>query len=468
MLETKITLLATADILEPPERQRFKLDKDHANDLAQSIASNDLINPIIVDSDSGAYIAGQHRLEAFRINEFLQRPCPRPEYIGWTHIPVRLGSNLTPEDLTVIELIENIHAKKMDWKEVALAVEKLQSFQPEGEATLKHVAELLSSNEMHVSNCLRAAKYIHQKDELVLAATSLTGAMNVIGRKEERTLNELSETIRTGITIDDVEDQSSDSLLNSLSERPTGSLEREPGEKCATEVRINLDRFQAVEADFIEWASTYSGPRFNLIHCDFPYGINYDKSGFDYAKHHNIYGDSKDLYFALLGTLVDRVETLCATSAHLIFWYDARYRAETIDLLSSAGFTVWPHHLIWHKSDNAGVLADYRRGPRHTHETALFASRGDRKIVKPVADSFTAPTTRDSGHVSEKPLEVLRHFYNLVVDDTTRILDPTAGSFNSILAAKQAGARSGVGIELDRGYAQRGNRILMAPETSEE
>jgi hypothetical protein len=32
-----------------------------------------------------------------------------------------------------------------------------------------------------------------------------------------------------------------------------------------------------ITADFTEWAPTYTGPKFNFIHCDFPYGINTDK-----------------------------------------------------------------------------------------------------------------------------------------------------------------------------------------------
>ncbi|WP_417436444.1 ParB N-terminal domain-containing protein [Idiomarina abyssalis] len=465
-IESQTTLLDRSQILTTAERLREETDTNHANGLADLIQSQDLLHPIVVHRDTGELIAGAHRLAAWDILQFLKRPCRRPEYDNWLSIPVRLAYDVSEQDLLALELSENLASKKMSWKEVARAVARIHEFESQdSDQTRAQTAKLLRMTSTVVGNNLRAAFYLAEGEPLVHAATSLTGAMNVISRLEERQLDDLKESLREGLqpeggtSIEQFNEQymtdvSLDSPANTAG--PTYQPDSPP----------ESSDFQAVNADFIEWAGQYSGPRFNLIHADLPYGIDYDKSGFDYAKHHNIYGDSKDLYFALLAALCDNSSSLVAESAHLIFWYNTRYYNETVSMLAAAGWKVWPHHLIWHKSDNAGVLADPKRGPRHTHETALFASRGDRKIVKPVADSFSAPTTRESGHVSEKPQAVLSHFFNLTVDSSTRILDPTAGSFNSILAAQSRGASSGVGVELDTGYTRRGRRAIAQITTA--
>jgi DNA modification methylase len=116
--------------------------------------------------------------------------------------------------------------------------------------------------------------------------------------------------------------------------------------------------------------------------------------------------------------------------------------------LGQMGWKVDPFPLVWHKSDNAGVLPDPQRGPRRTYETAFFCSRGDRKIVQAVANSVAAPTTKDI-HMSEKPVEVLRHFMRMTTDGFSNVLDPTAGSGNAIQVARSLRAASFLGLEID-------------------
>jgi DNA modification methylase len=470
-IENKIRLLPLEEITVPEDRLRFNLDKDHVNELATAFRTEDLINPIVVDRDTHRLVAGAHRYGAYELNQLLKiEPAAK-----WDKIPVRFCYNVTPQELLALELSENIRARRMDWKEIALGVQRVHAFTEQTddeEVAAKATATVLSMGIQTVYQNLRAAKYLDAKHELVLAATSLKGALNVIERIQEREFDELREHIVSGVLGGTPVPEPTDDWAEPADK---DKAPRQPGDTSPTEFRPSAPTFHATgsagfsvcQGDFIDFARAYSGPRFNLIHCDFPYGIDYDKSGFEYAKQHSIYGDSKDLYFALLSALCENTPSLVADSAHLIFWYNTRYQAETIDLLSRAGWKVWPHHLIWHKSDNAGVLADFKRGPRHTHETALFASRGDRKLVKPVADSYSGPTTRDSGHVSEKPVAMLTHFLTMAVDETTCILDPTAGSCNSMLAAKSLGAKMGIAVECDKDYAARGARILAPKDGGE-
>jgi len=147
---------------------------------------------------------------------------------------------------------------------------------------------------------------------------------------------------------------------------------------------------------------------------------------------------------ALSKIMPDRV----SESAHLMFWLSARHEivAETMLALTAMGWKMNPVPLIWHRSDNAGILPDPQRGPRQVYEVCLFGSLGDRKIVQPISNLFAHPKTKEV-HASEKPRAMLQHFFRMFVDESTVMLDPTMGSGNSILAAEESEPKFVLGIE---------------------
>jgi DNA modification methylase len=108
----------------------------------------------------------------------------------------------------------------------------------------------------------------------------------------------------------------------------------------------------------------------------------------------------------------------------------------------------WTHRLIWHCSDNAGLCPDPQRSGRRTYETAFVLSFGDRLIAHPKALSFSRPR-ENSVHRSQKPLAVLSHFFQMFVDDTSLVLDPTCGSGTALIAAHRLGAKQVLGLEID-------------------
>ena len=149
-----------------------------------------------------------------------------------------------------------------------------------------------------------------------------------------------------------------------------------------------------------------------------------------------------------------------AHSGHLMFWLsadlDIMYETKQMFAKLAPDLLFWPKPLIWHKTDNLGVLADPKRGPRHVYEACLVASREDRPIVRAVSDAYGAPSDKKL-HPSCKPEPVLRHFLAMFCDEHTRLLDPTAGSGSSLRAAESLGAESVVGLELDAEHAKNAN-----------
>ena len=117
----------------------------------------------------------------------------------------------------------------------------------------------------------------------------------------------------------------------------------------------------------------------------------------------------------------------------------------------AAGLKVLHHPLVSIKSDKSGILSTPRRQPRRIYETALLGSRGDRHLVRPVANAFASPSIKTI-HMSEKPKPVLHHFFRLFVDEFSTVLDPTCGSANALMVAEEMGAKEVLGLEMDKGF----------------
>ena len=235
--------------------------------------------------------------------------------------------------------------------------------------------------------------------------------------------------------------------------------------------RRSPSRFRVMQGDFVEFAATTSGKiRYNFVHCDFPYGVGMDTSALQgTSEGHERYEDTEKKYWDLCATLIGAQDLICQSQCHMMFWFSMKFYEQTRRLFTDAGWTVNPHPLVWLKSDGKGILPDPQRGPRQICETAFLMSRGDRKIVRPVANGLPSPSERaGSLHLSEKPVAVLDHFFRMFVDESTEMLDPTCGAGSAIVAALNAGAQRAFGIELSEGIAaiakSRVSDALIAPE----
>lgn len=392
-------------------RQRRELVK--VDELAASIRESGLINPPVVTPEL-VLVAGERRLEACRS-------------LGWTSIPVQFTTDLDPVMLHLIELEENVKRVDLTWQDQNDAITAYHNLRKEQnpEWTQNDTAQALSMAQASVARHLTVAEVRKEDYGNINKVEKLSEAVTIATRRNQRKTNE---------------------GLAALLPEPEGKSE-DTADPSPTPLNWKIENL-----DFLAW-SKRKQKKFNLIHCDFPYGISTgDKMGQSAASTHGQYADSPDIYFALLKNLITRQDNFIAPQAHLIFWLSMKFYCETKAALEGAGWTVESYPLVWHKSDNAGVLPDPQRGGRNTYETALFCHRGDQRIVKPVAKSFAAPTTK-LYHTSEKSLTMLQHFLRMVVDDTTMMLDPTCGSGNAVRASLSLGARFSLGLELNPEFA---------------
>lgn len=397
--------------VERSERQRRELR--NIDELAVSIAARGLIHPIVITQD-GVLVAGERRLNAIRL-------------LGWTHMSVQFVEDLSAYELQLIELEENIKRENLPWQDEVAALERFHSLKVVHEPgwSQEQTADAVGLSRPEVSKKLQVAA--HMTNEVVAKAERFSAALNIVQRNAERKKASVLDSVTVAID---------DTILT-------------PEEQAAAPAEPVIP---LLNVSFHDWQPSYDGPKFNLIHCDFPYGINVADTPRMDATIKDHYEDTPDIYWELIYRLAKAMDNVVAESAHLIFWYSMKMNqhGETTKHLEAMGWKCNPFPLIWHKGDGSGIAPDPQRGPRQTYETAIFASRGDRKITQEgcVANSFAYPGRRDGAiHASEKPYAMLRHFMRMVCDEYSLVLDPTCGSGNALKVAEDLGAPKVLGLE---------------------
>lgn len=421
------------------DRQRSTLD---TADLQRSISKVGLINAPVVREDDVLgllLVAGERRLEACRA-------------LGWTTIPVRRFDQLSPVEAQLIELEENIKRTDLEWPDLVRAVYKIHhlylSLDPDW--TAAETASACSLTGGTISLYLKVAGEMGAGNARVIGAGTVREAYNIIDRQEQRRLGNALEQLLTLPTPEEAEALS-----------PSTIVQFKPSQPSLAETILH--------ENFLEWAPGYSGPKFNFLHCDFPYGINPFSGQQGRAAHPSIYEDSEKTYLDLLDCLCLNLSKIMSVSSHIMFWYSDKLKEKTFSIFKALcpqlTWTVFP--LIWIKSDNAGIAADYRHSPRHIYETALLGSLGSRPLVQVKADAYSAQSDPRL-HPSCKPESVLRHFFSMLVDENTRLLDPTCGSGSALRAAESLQAQAVVGLESDFEYCETARKALKDSRTLRE
>jgi hypothetical protein len=409
------TAILDSIIIHREGRQRRELKG--IDILADSIRRLGLMHPPIITRDN-VLVSGERRVTAMKA-------------LGWTSCLVQFADEVDPATLRSIELEENIKREDISWQDRCRAIAEFTELRKAEEPnwTQERTAEALGITAGSVAQHMQVARELIKGNTKIVEAPKFSVARGIIARASERQAS---------------------SERDAFTAVGTGALPL-PGKHTYPD--------SIIVADFNEWAPRYDGPKFNLLHCDFPYGIGADKFNQGAAPAHGGYDDTPDTYWRLIGTLADNLDRLCTESCHLVFWFSMKYYKETLDALRSMGWDCDGYPLFWLKSDNIGTLPDPERGPRRIYEVAFLAARGDRKIISAVSNAYAAPTDR-SIHMSAKPEPVLRYFFRMLVDEHTRLLDPTAGSGGALRAAESLGCNYTQGLEVNSEFADRAREAL--------
>jgi len=160
------------DLLKPnPFQPRTSVDDSRIEELARSIRSNGLIQPIVVRKADGGYeiIAGERRWRA-------------AQRAGLLKVPVVVRD--TPDDqLLASALIENLQREDLNPMEEAHAYRRLAD---EFRLTQEQIAETVGKDRSSIANFVRLLKLPHEVRANVAAGTIAMGhARAILGLPDE-------------------------------------------------------------------------------------------------------------------------------------------------------------------------------------------------------------------------------------------------------------------------------------------
>lgn len=467
MIEKEITIIPISEIVVDLSERRT-INQTKVEELALSIYSKDLIHTVLLDKNNSTLIAGAHRIAAFDFLRAQGYNSPAA-YENWTKIPARYAYDINPWEAKAIELEENIKRSQLKWEEEVAAILNYHKTmcKLKEDWTAAATAKDLGISSGTASRCLLVGREMEKTPDKFKAVSGISSAYNIISRESERAVAD--EMNIMGETLEETMPQVPETETEVELDESFAFAGVDPNQESITPVNESKGvPTSVICADFLEWIETYSGPKFNILHCDFPYGINHQKSEQGRAANWGAYEDSPEIYWKLVAGLCKNLDKILYPSAHVIFWFSMNFYKETmLAFETQTDLAVNPFPLIWHKTDNKGLLPDPNRGPRRIYETALFMSRGDRKVVRPVANCYGAPGTK-SEHLSEKSESMLRHFMRMIVDDLSEVFDPTCGSGSALRAANYLGAKRAFGLEKDSEIAQRAQDSIVRAKFLEE
>lgn len=435
------SLVALPSIKVDENRQRSEVKEEPLEELIDSIRRLGLLQPLVIDRELNL-IAGFRRYTA------LQR-------LEHTHAPVLIFDDLTPSQRALMELEENIKRADLPWRDRVRAFTAIRAhLEAElGDLNFEQLAPYLGLKYDRTRQIFWVAQVLEAQPELLEGADNFSSALSIVKRQHQRSVAHEINRLSNPTTA---QSERPDRVGGSGAPPPVDAVIQDSSDAPANGGVGGQDsrpsfNFSVECGDALEFFHTWSGQRFSVLHTDFPYGIAHHRSDQGGADTHlGTYEDTPELYFALLNALTVNIERILYPSAHLIHWFSMKFYTETVEALTEAGFFVVPHPLIWHKTDGRGIASDVIRRPRHTYETALFCSLGDRQIIGPKADSYACATGKSRAkHLSEKPEGMLTHFLSMICDENTEVLDPTCGSGSALRAAHRLGASRIFGLELD-------------------
>lgn len=460
-------------------RQRQKAEP--VGDLFVKSVTQRLIHPIVVrkQDDQIVLVVGGRRLEALKRGNV----SPLVENIHF-----RFFHNLSSLEAEIVELEENIKRMDLFWRDYVNTVGRLDKIfreQNPNNWDAGNTAEQLNLSKVQISNILRVHKNLDNPS--LRDATSVKNAISILQISAERTVSQFVGKI-TDISRDLFKPQTPQiaPLVPQIvdNQKPNQGVTPAPGvgspqhvnspvgrqnENNIRPVAPNGDgnvvpvipRFILIE-DFTKWAEAYAGPKFNLIHCDFPFDIRYDS----YAKSVTSTQEDYDFsgFWPLTDSLVENINNVCSYSAHIVFWFSLKFYQQTKTKLEKiSDVYVHEHPFVWLKSDNAGIIPGRdNQFMRRIYETAFLCTRGKRPLVKSISNAYAAPTASNPVHPSQKPEPVLRFLFSGLVDPTTDFLDPTCGSGTALRAADSLDARTIVGIENNKTYADAAEGLCQS------
>lgn len=413
-----------------PNRQRREFDDGKIQELAKSITTNGLLQPVVVRSlGQGNYqlVAGERRLRAITNLRFLGGSLRfNGEIVSGDEIPcVTLGelAELAAEEA---ELDENIRRADLTWQERAAATDRLAALRGKQAVAAGQPAPKVAAIAEEVRGSSQGAHHEATRRELIVAkhlsnpavkaAKSVDDAFKILKREEETKKNvALAATVGRTFTA---------------------------------------AAHAAFHANCLDWMKAYTGEQFDVILTDPPYGMGADRfgdSGGKAAGAHT-YEDSYESWKKLIPAFAEQSFRVTKPLAHLYAFCDLDNFHELKGFLEAVGWNCFRTPLVWHKTTGSRTpWVDF--GPQRKYELCLYANKGRKPVTKIFPDVLVYPADDNLGHTAQKPVALFTDLLKRSVAPGNLVLDPFAGSGPIFPAAHELKVRA-VGIEeLPQHYA---------------
>lgn len=180
------------DEIAPNESQpRKTFNKEKLEELARSIKTHGVIQPIVVRKQGSHYevVAGERRWRAARIAGLSEVPCIVRELTDEQNMLVAIIENVQREDLNPIEEARGIRAMIEDY-----------------ELTQDEVAKAVSKSRPYITNALRMLKLPDAVLDMVLAGKLSAGHARAILSAKEEEQTEIAKHVETkGLSVREAE-----------------------------------------------------------------------------------------------------------------------------------------------------------------------------------------------------------------------------------------------------------------------
>ena len=416
-------LIEIKQIKIKPDRIRQHFDPKQLEELAESIRTTGLIEPVIIDKES-YLVAGERRIRACQL-------------LGWTEVRIDYFESLDPWKQKVAELDENLHRTALSYPEELAAKKKLHQMYVEkygarksgrgGDGTgwkVKDTAERLGISAGSVSEDLQLADALEKNPALGLLKSKVA-AKNAF----KRDLELKSRTLIAALT----------KKKKSDSQTPEEKAQQESTPPSQWPQSGN-EQIQLYQADCLDFIPSLSDSSIHSLITDPPWQVEFDaKFGLDPETGLDLTAKMlKEVYPKIIPGALCLM--FCATK-HLI-------TGKIHSIISTAGFNMFDNIFIWYKPKTAHNSHPYSK-PSNDYEPIVFFSRAaPRPMTRPSYAVLEYTNKGHKFHPAQKPIELLAELVSLTTTEQETVFDPFVGSGNLLIAAETINRRA-IGIELD-------------------
>ncbi len=387
---------------------RFRQDLGDVEELAESISTKGLIQPISIDEDYNL-LAGGRRLEAFRS-------------LGKTKISAVIRKVEGPLDAREIELFENIHRKDMTWQEETKLLSEIHALMLEKYGKdwgVRRTAQLISRSKSSVGN-----------------AVSLENAMQVIpGLADLPTADKARRKLKR--ILEDA------SIAKALQEAKTS------GEQNIT---IYADNHYIIGDALAGLEKIHAGTR-HFAEVDPPYAIDLKRHRGESSQDMGSYTEISAREYP---DFIKRSATLVYNSLYensfCVWWYGPTWHHEVNSILKAVGFQVDDIPAIWNKIDTGTISGNPNTHLARGYEPFFVCRKGSpmiRQKNRVNVFSYQGVPPQNRIHATERPIELMREILRTFAYPKAKVIVPFLGSGNTLIACYHEGM-IGMGWDLSQ------------------